>query len=219
MVEDRHLAIDGLQRILKNNLQAILFANGIHKVIVPDMELVHVNDIEELQSDLADRFPQFVAGDLLLSLRDLNLIMLVDPTSEEVRWYQTGPWIRQHDPDFQATGTITIFNNNSDDTKKGDVFGGSNIMEIHPQSGKSTIKYGTDQKQIMFTNIRGKHQVLDNGNILITEFSGGRVFEVNSRGDIVWEFVNRFDEDEIVEVADAIRYPEDYFTVDEWACE
>ena len=214
----KEISVPGL--FFKNNLQAILLANGIHRVRIPDeLELVHVNDIEELRSDFADRFPQFVAGDLLLSLRDLNLIMLVDPTSEEVRWYQTGPWIRQHDPDFQTRGTITIFNNNSDDTKTGDVFGGSNIIEIHPKSGRTTIKYGEQPNQNMFSNIRGKHQVLNNGNILITEFTGGRAFEVNSSGDIVWEFVNRFDEDEIAEVADAIRYPEDYFTVDDWACE
>jgi hypothetical protein len=36
---------------------------------------------------------------------------------------------------------------------------------------------------------------------------------------VVWEFINRFDEGEVAEVSDAIRYPEGYFTVSDWTCE
>ncbi len=214
----KEISVPGL--LFKNNLHSLLFANGIHWVELPDeLEIVHLNDIDELSLDLAERFPQFAAGDLLLSLRDLNLIMVVDPRTETVRWYKTGPWIRQHDPNFQANGTITLFNNNSDDTEAGHIFGGSNIIEVDPINNQTKALYGAELDQIMFSNIRGKHQVLDNGNILITEFTAGRVFEVNSSGDIVWEFISRFDEDETIEVADAIRYPERYFTVEDWSCE
>jgi len=206
--------------LFKNDLHALLFANGKHWMELPDeLEIVHVNDVEELSADMAEHFPQFAAGDLLLSLRDLNLVMVIDPQTEQVRWYKTGPWLRQHDPDFNAKGRISIFNNNSDDTKTGRIFGGSNIIEIDPSNDKTTILYGDRPDQKIFTNIRGKHQALENGNLLITEFSAGRVIEVNSDGNIVWEFISRFDEDEVAEIADAIRYPEDYFNVTDWTCE
>jgi len=55
---------------------------------------------------------------------------------------------------------------------------------------------------------------------LITESEGGRVFEVDPEGRIVWEFINRYDSDEVAEITEARIYPESYFTfnVDEWPC-
>jgi len=214
----KEISVPGL--LFKNNLQSLLFANGVHWLeLAGELEIVHLNDVEELSGELADRFPGFSAGDLLLSLRDLNLVMVIDPQSEAVRWYKTGPWIRQHDPDFQANGTITLFNNNSDDTRTGSIFGGSNITEVNPIDNQTKLLYGGQSDQLFFSNIRGKHQLLDNGDLLITEFSAGRVFEVDPDGDVVWEFISRYDEDETAEIADAIRYPENYFTVTDWSCD
>ena len=53
---------------------------------------------------------------------------------------------------------------------------------------------------------------------MITEFAGGRVFEVNDNGEVVWEYLSRFDDEEVIEIADSIRYPENYFTVKDWTC-
>ena len=46
----------------------------------------------------------------------------------------------------------------------------------------------------------------------------GRAFEVNREGHVVWEFINRYNDHEVAIVTQAIRYPEHYFTVDQWAC-
>jgi hypothetical protein len=71
----------------------------------------------------------------------------------------------------------------------------------------------------MHTSLRGKHQILPNGNLLVTQFEAGRLFEVDGNGEVVWEYVNRYDEDEVAELTGAIRYPLDYFRVDDWSCE
>ena len=34
-----------------------------------------------------------------------------------------------------------------------------------------------------------------------------------------WQFISHYDEDEAAEVADAVRYPETYFTVTDWSCD
>jgi hypothetical protein len=202
----------------ENGLEYLLLANGQFDVsTVMGKDIVHLNDIEQLSPDMADRFPQFVVGDLLLSMRELNLIMVVDPETERVKWHQTGPWIRQHDPDFTVRGTISVFNNNTDDNQ-GKIFGGSTIVEMDPGTREATVLYGARPGQDMYTSIRGKHQHLENGNILITESISGRVIEIDDQGEIVWEYINRFDDDEVARLNDAIRYPEGYFSVEDWAC-
>lgn len=206
--------------MLKNGQAAALLAYGINQITAPQdgLELLHVNDIEELDPGVADRFPRFAAGDLVLSLRDLNLLMVVDPNSETVKWRRIGPWVRQHDPDFQADGTISLFNNNSDNTADGHVLGGSNILKIDPEAEDPTILYGATAEQNIYTNTRGNHQILDNGNILITQFEAGRIVEVNQASEIVWEFINRYDAARVAEISQAIRYPADYFTDQNWTC-
>jgi len=212
--------ISVIDLFFRNRLQSMLLADGafdVYSVRGINREVVHLNDVEELGPDLAPSFPSFSPGDLLLSLRNFNLVLVVDPETEVVRWHQTGPWIRQHDPDFLASGTVSVFNNNTDG-EDGEVFGGSNILELDPLSGEAVVRIGPVSGNPWYTEVRGKHQHLENGNVLITESMAGRVFEVTEQGDIVWEFINRYDEESVARVSDAIRYPEDYFTVDDWKC-
>ena len=91
--------------------------------------------------------------------------------------------------------------------------------EKDPGSGGFSVKYGGVPNQKFYTPIAGKHQNLPNGNILVTEALAGRVFEVNQKGDIVWEFINRYDENTVLTITQAIRYPEQYFAVQHWACD
>jgi len=143
---------------------------------------------------------------------------VIDPKTELVKWYQVGPWIQQHDADFQENGTITVFDNARDGSEDGSVFGGSKIISVDPSNGRTEILYQVQDGELMYTSAQGDHQIFRNGNILITETNSGRVIEVDVNGRIVWEYINRYSEDEIYRVPDAIRYSLDYFTVESWSC-
>ena len=216
--------ISVLDVIFKNGLAAFLFANGLPSVQLASnqgfdgVDPVHTNDVEELTSKMAAGFPQFRAGDLLVSLRNLNMIIVMDPVTRKVKWHQTGPWLKQHDPDFQAHGRISVFDNNDDGTPTGSILGGSHIMEVDPATGKTSIRYGGTPEQHWFSHRRGKHQYLANGNVLIADSETGRIIEVTPKGDIVWEYVNRYDDQSVAVVRGATRYPENYFTVKDWKC-
>jgi len=203
-----------------NGLFALLVSNGRFKTEMRESDVLHMNDIEELTERLAGSFPLFSSGDLLLSLRQVNTLLVVDPDDWSVKWYQVGPWLRQHDPDFQPDGTITVFNNNSDDTERGEILGGSNLLSIQPSLPGRPVQiiYGDKPGQSFFTNTQGKHQVLDNGNILIAEYYGGRAMEVTADGETVWQFINVYDEENVAKISDALRYAEDYFDVNDWSC-
>jgi len=64
----------------------------------------------------------------------------------------------------------------------------SRVLEIDPVTLELVWSYSSPG-QFFSTNISGA-QRLPNGNTLITEGAGGRLFEVTSDGTIVWEYMN-----------------------------
>jgi len=221
--------------ITEISVPKLFFDNGLEHLLTStgesmnpnrawDAEIIHLNKIAELKSDIADDFPLFEAGDLLLSLRLYNMILVVDPDTQAIKWWKIGPWKRQHDPEFIPGGKILVFNNNSYSTAFGtpldmlDLPAESNIIEIDPVTGQYRTVYGEGDNQKLFTLIRGKHEFMSHGGLLITEFEGGRLLETNSSGQIIWEYINRYNEDEIAELTEARIYPASYFDVKNWSC-
>jgi len=188
-------------------------------------EIMHVNKVDELTSDIAAEFPQFAAGDLLLSDRAHNLVFVIDPATEKVKWGRIGPWRRQHDPEFTPRGTILVFNNNtyrmsSDDVSRYDAATRtvSQVVELNPTTDEYRILYGGTEDQPLLSMIRGKVEPTERG-VLVTEFEGGRVFEADAQGRIIWEYVDRYDDDEVAELTEARLYAPAYFTVTNWSCQ
>lgn len=66
---------------------------------------------------MADSYPLFEAGDLLISMRNLDLVLVLDPEARTIRWHREDPWIQQHDPDFVRFGGIGILENVFDGTR------------------------------------------------------------------------------------------------------
>ena len=209
-----------------NDLEALITATGDSFVGNErdwPIEIVHLNKVAELSEALSADFSMFEAGDLVLSLRQQNLVMVIDPDTEKVKWWQVGPWIRQHDPEFIPGGKLLVFNNNaykSTYSGSGDALDPvSNIIEVDPVSSATKTLCGKELARPMFTKVRGKLELTPSGNLMITEFEAGRIFEVNSQGDIVWEFINRYSDDEIAEITEARAYARTYFEVSDWACQ
>ena len=169
-----------------------------------DEDLFHPNDIEVLPSRLAGKFDSFSTGDLLLSLRNLNLIAVLDPDTKRVRWWSRGPWTFQHDPDFTADGTISVFDNNSDR-------GRSEILTIDPVTNE--IRNNLLEGDLHFyTFAMGEHSNLPNGNMLVVSPGEGRVVEVTSRGDKVLEFNNVISDSHNAHVQNGDWLPKDFYS-------
>jgi hypothetical protein len=191
---------EGQQGIL--SIRSYIDADGA--ALRYDADAFHANDVEPLRPDMADAFPQFEAGDLLISLRELNLLAVVDPHDGRLLWWQHGPWLKQHDPDFQPDGTITVYDNASG-------LGASRILRIDPMSRKTETLFAGSEAQPFYSWQRGKHQMLANGNVLVTESERGRVFEVAPDGTLVWERERVWDPDRNVVVTEARHLDSDFF--------
>lgn len=202
----------------------LLFDNGLEKYLFtehgphPRGELLHLNDVEPLSPSMADDYLLFEAGDLLVSLRDLHLVFVVDPETREVKWHAFGPFIRQHDPDFIGDGKIGVFDNRPDGTHRGTVLGGSRIVVLHPPSDSTTVLFPSDRSAAFYTEAGGKWQMLENGNLLLTEAQAGRVVEVNPGGAPVWEWVQKPQGSRVPQILDGTRYDLTAEEVRAWSC-
>ena len=169
------------------------------------VDLFHPNDVDVLTAALAPQFPQFKAGDLLVSFREISLVAVIDPDTAELKWWSVGPWIEQHDPDFLPDGRISVYSNNPNR-------GRSEILKIDPQT-RAIANDLYDGNTRFYSASMGSHQYLPNGNVLITVPDEGRVLLVSSRGDPIMEFDNvssrsgQFNE----HVENAVWLPRDYF--------
>lgn len=164
----------------------------------------HANDVEPLRPEMAAAFPMFEAGDLLISLRELNLVAVIDPDSGALRWWQHGPWLKQHDPDFQPDGTITVFDNHTGS-------GASHILRIDPATRAISTVYAGSEATPFYSWQRGKHQMLPDGNVLVTEAEQGRVFEAAPDGGLVWERDMGWDANRNMIVTEARYVPAEFY--------
>jgi Arylsulfotransferase (ASST) len=131
---------------------------------------------------MAEHFKEFTAGDLLVSVRNLNLLMVLDPETLHIKWWRGGLWRRQHDPDWQPTGEISLLDNRMDREY-------SRIVSIAPDS--TTPKVLLDgRSNDFYTRIRGSHQLTPTGDLLVASTQQGRVFEVDASGKTVFEMYN-----------------------------
>jgi hypothetical protein len=80
------------------------------------------------------------------------------------------------------------------------------------------VAFGERPGQELFSVIRGKHEVTNDGGFLITEVEAGRVIETDATGKIFWEYVNRYDAENVAELTEARLYPKEYFNVIDWSC-
>jgi hypothetical protein len=214
--------------LIANDLDPQITSNNLYfnNLFVTRNEIVHSNQVTELTRRMEGNFPLFEAGDLAVSLRGTNLVVVFDPVTRRVKWHQTGPWLRQHDVEFRADGKLSIFNNNSYFTGYRDALHvdldtprSSNIMAIDPTSRDVEIVYGNHPGEDMLSVIRGQHTLLGNGGMLITEFDGGRVFEIDANRNTVWEFINRYDENWVGEITSAHLFEDGYLTPEGTPCD
>ncbi len=164
----------------------------------------HPNDIEALPRALARHYPDFAAGDLLISLRSINLLAVIDPATLKVKWWRPGQVRRQHDPDWNARGTITILNNNMHRPP-------STIVELDPKTMSSRVLVDS-AKYDFYGWAQGNHDLLPNGHVLIASALQGRAFEVSPDGKVTFDFHNIYNaEAGSLYLSEALFLPPDYF--------
>jgi hypothetical protein len=169
----------------------------------------HSNSIQLLDGVLSDRVPAFAAGNVLVSIRELDTIAVIDPDAESIVWEMSGLWHRQHDATLLPNGRMLVFDNLH-------APGESEVLEIDPFSEVVGWSYAGTEDDPFYSETCGACQRLPNGNTLIVESDNGRAFEVTEDGTLVWEYVNPHRAGEngelIATLFDVVRLPKDFPT-------
>ena len=180
--------------LFKRSVGQILIDNGYRYLIYGmgwDLEEdpIHLNDIQPVDND----GPFWKKGDLFLSLRNQSMIMLYRPSTNKIIWNQQGPWNLQHDVDILNNHQISIFDNNANNTSKGEkVMGHNQVMIYDFETNETTSPYKSAlTKNDVKTPTQGRSEIYQNGDVFIEETDHGRLLRVTSDGEIVWQYVNR----------------------------
>lgn len=125
-------------------------------------------------------------GHLLICLRNLDLVLVIDPNKKKIVWeWREGIAYldRPHAPMLRGSDRLLLFDN-------GWRRGYSKIVEVNTLSKKIVWQYEATPPESFFSKRGAMAQHLPNGNVLITESAKGHIFEITREGQIVWDFWN-----------------------------
>ena len=149
------------------------------------VDYYHLNTVETLPATpLGERDTRFRRGNILISLRNAGVIMVLDQDDFSILWsWGRGELELQHMPTMIENGHILVFDN-------GTYRKWSRVIEMDPATGKIVWEYRGNPPESFYSKWRGSNQRFENGNTLICESERGHAFEVAPNGEIVWEYWN-----------------------------
>lgn len=151
---------------------------------LPDhADVFHTNSVELVRQPPPDDSYPFRPGDILVSLREVDIVGFVDATRRGVRMAWRGPWRAQHHPVLLADGHVLLFDNRGLDDR-------SRVVEFDPRSGELTWEFAGSAEVTIDSPEAGACQRLANGNTLITDSERGRAVEITADGTLAWEFIS-----------------------------
>jgi hypothetical protein len=149
----------------------------------PRGDVLHANTVVELGPEVAEiaGLPEaFAPGRLLVSLREIDVVAVVDPESGTAVWARRGPWRAQHEPSLLSDGRLLLFDNRGNQ-------GYARLLEVDPATGEATWSHGGEPPASFGSAIAGSCARLPNGNTLATLSVPGRALELDASGRVVWE--------------------------------
>lgn len=130
-------------------------------------------------------------GNIVASFRNISTVVMIERATGEIMWeLGSPPLAQQHDPRPLANGNILIFDNGTHRRDNPATF--SRVIEVEPRTSAIVWEYIDQSLFEFFSPYISGAQRLANGNTLICEGCHGRLFEVTSGGEVVWEYVSPF---------------------------
>ncbi len=180
--------------LFSKSVAEIFIENGYGLKIFPQFDKfvkdpIHLNDIQPVIKN----GPYYKKGDLFLSLRNLNMIILYRPSSNKIIKIIQGPFINQHDVDIIDENTISIFNNNTFNNYKNEKYVKNNneIIFYNFETNTFSKKFENILKNLKVKTVyEGLVDYLKDGSLLVEDTGNGRIILINKNEELVWEYLN-----------------------------
>jgi hypothetical protein len=148
----------------------------------------HLNGVQIVDRDLAAAHPWLNAGDLLLSMRNINAVGILDPRTRRFKWMSAGAGIQQHSPRFYDHGVLVL------DNRGGPVAtGGSRLVRIDLETRlPNTIfpRPSTSLPGEFYTSVAGQLELGDSERLLASIYGSQKIWEINLKtGQVLWEYL------------------------------
>lgn len=161
----------------------------------------HVNDSFTITKDVGWPFAE--KDDILISLRNQDLVALIRPSEEKVVWARRGPWKSQHNLQVTDDGFIRLFDNDGNfivytDHEENKVVSSnrSRVIEYNPVTDDINLIYKDVEDRSLYSSFRSGHFELDGEmGYIIQSGHSGRVIQVDNEGEIIWELRGLSDRD------------------------
>ena len=198
---ERSVRLDEIVRANAGRLDPFswrLWQNNVNEHGVLHEDLIHLNKIELLPAAMADKYPGFPPGAWLLSSRNFNLLVVVHPQTLQILWHSQGHTEGQHDPEFDGTGRVLVFNNGMA-TNSTDPLSPANFSSIR------SYDFARDQWAELynaagakgFTGHSGEMDFAADGTLLMEMTVQGRYLEVSASGAVLSDFINLRDKNSV----------------------
>lgn len=160
-----------------------IFSQQSHKT-----DPIHLNDIQPVLKDTK----YFKKGDVFLSLRNLSMIILYRPSTNKIIKIIEGEFYNQHDVDILDESRISIYNNNVFLNYQNKRIVKNNEIIIYDFETNSFSK--KFEKTFIENEINsysnGLVDFLQDGSAIVEDRNNGRIFYLNSEGEVIWIFNN-----------------------------
>ena len=158
---------------------------------------LHLNSIDVATPQIAAHIPGATAGDLLVSLREMNMVALLDGETGAVKRAVTGRTAAQHGLRFLPDGTALGFDNMGGDR----ALGGSRVVRIDLVKGTVHTVFpqgGVESDSGLlpfFSQVAGHIDVSADGKrALVSVTHQGRLVEIDvASGQPLWVYDNTHD--------------------------
>ena len=156
----------------------------------PETDIITSHDKREEWSH-ANTVGELADGNIIMSWRNLSTVVIIDRRSGKIIWRLGRELLsHQHYPHELENGNILIFDNGT--FRDNAALNFSRVIEVDRKTKRIVWQYADTPPHNFFSPYISGAQRLPNGNTLITEGNYGRLFEVTSEKEIVWEYVNPF---------------------------
>jgi hypothetical protein len=173
--------------------QILISNRNLNEIYIID----HSTSTKEAASGVGGRMGR--GGDLIVRWGNESAYKKENAMPQMLFRQHHATWIR---PSLEGAGEILLFNNgvqrNNEEKEYSEVISivpsvvSTTVTSIPTQSNDIHWSYKAKDPYSFFSFNVSSAQRLPNGNTLICEGAEGRLFEINSQKEIVWEYINPF---------------------------